>query len=227
MNALMSNVLDEKHELPTLVENHPMKKLTKVIPVALIIGVLSACSGGSDKGATAQDSLIVDTIAGGTPNSVEANDDLLLQPGSSAGKIIIGQNAEKVYALLGKADAGDAAMQKSVSIWYKDHNPKSYATAIYTVRDTGDNPAAGIQQVRVTSPAFKTADAIGVSSSLEEIKKKYRITKVTDVTDSGAQLEMYDSLAGIAFETDNKGICKAVIIHKANESLKTTSLPLR
>jgi hypothetical protein len=219
--------LDEKHELPTLVENHPMKKLTKIIPVALTIGVLSACSAGGDKGATAQDSLIVDTIASETPDTVEANKDLLLQPGSSAGKISIGQDAEQVYALLGKADAGDAAMQKSVSIWYEDHNPNSYATAIYTVRDTGDKPAARIQQVRVTSPAFKTADAIGVSSSLEEIKKKYKVKKVTDVTDSGAPLEMYDSMAGIAFETDTKGICKAVIIHNANEALKTTSLPLR
>jgi hypothetical protein len=131
-----------------------------------------------------------------------------------------------VYALLGKADAGDAAMQKSVAIWYKDHDPKSFATSIYTVRDTGDNPAARIQQIRVSSPSFSTKDSIGVTSQLAAIQKKYVVTKLTDVTNEGDMLEIYDSLKGIAFEIKN-GICTAVIIHKANENLKTTSLPLR
>ncbi|MBC7565480.1 MAG: hypothetical protein H7223_00775, partial [Pedobacter sp.] len=162
-----------------------------------------------------------------TADTIAPNPFLLLVPGTSAGKIGIGRDAKEAYADLGKADAGDAAMQKSVAIWYKDHDPKSYATSIYTVRDTGENPAAIIQQIRVTSPAFKTTDGIGVSSTLEAIQKKYSITKLTDVTDGKVVLEMYDSLTGIAFETDSKGICRAVIIHRANEGLKTTSLPLR
>jgi hypothetical protein len=203
-----------------------MKILTK-FSVAVVIALLSACSPGGEKADTAKDSSTVDTLTNMSADSVRTNQGLLLVPGSSAGKLSIGQDAREAYAELGKADAGDAAMQKSVAIWYKDHDPKSYATAIYTVRDTGANPSALIRQIRVTSPAFKTADAIGVSSTLGEIQKKYTLNKITDVTDSGTPLELYDSMAGIAFETDSKGICRAVIIHKADEGLKLTSLPLR
>ena len=222
----MVRFLDEKLEPLTLVEIINMKILAK-LPIAIVMAVLSACSSGGNKADAAKDSSSVNKMAEIAADTVTANKGLLLVPGTSAGKLSIGQDAREAYVTLGKADAGDAAMQKSVAIWYTDHDPKSYATAIYTVRDTGDNPSALIRQIRVTSPAFKTADAIGVSSTLGEIQKKYTLNKITDVTDSGTSLELYDSMAGIAFETDGKGICRAVIIHKADEGLKLTSLPLR
>jgi hypothetical protein len=196
------------------------------IPLFLIVVTfMTACSNEQSDSSVAQDS---NTVIAANPkvDSVALDRALLLIPGVSAGKVAIGQDADEVYTLFGKPDAGDAAMQKSVAIWYKDHNPKSFATSIYTVRDTGDNPAARIQQIRLSSPLFSTLDSIGVSSKLEAIQKKYIITKLTDVTNEGKMFEIYDSLKGIAFEVQN-GICKAVIIHKANENLKTTSLPLR
>lgn len=186
---------------------------------------MTACSNEQSDSSVVQDSTTV-TAANPKVDSVAVDRALLLIPGVSAGKVAIGQDAEEVYTLLGKADAGDAAMQKSVAIWYKDHDPKSFATSIYTVRDTGDNPAARIQQIRVSSPSFSTQDSMGVSSKLEAIQKKYEVTKLTDVNTDGSMLEIYDSLKGIAFEIKD-GICKAIIIHKANENLKTTSLPLR
>lgn len=196
------------------------------IPLFLIVVTfMTACSNEQSDSSVAQDSTTV-IAANPKVDSVAVDRALLLIPGVSAGKVAIGQDAEEVYTLLGKADAGDAAMQKSVAIWYKDHDPKSFATSIYTVRDTGDNPAARIQQIRVSSPSFSTQDSIGVSSKLEAIQKKYEVTKLTDVNTDGSMLEIYDSLKGIAFEIQD-GICKATIIHKANESLKTTSLPLR
>ena len=196
------------------------------IPLFLIVvAFMTACSNEQSDSSVAQDSTTV-IAANPKVDSVAVDRALLLIPGVSAGKVAIGQDAEEVYTLLGKADAGDAAMQKSVAIWYKDHDPKSFATSIYTVRDTGDNPAARIQQIRVSSPSFSTQDLIGVSSKLEAIQKKYEVTKLTDVNTDGSMLEIYDSLKGIAFEIKD-GICKAIIIHKANENLKTTSLPLR
>jgi hypothetical protein len=191
----------------------------------ILITFLSACSNEPGNSSVNQDST---TVIADNPkaDSSAIDQTLLLVPGISAGKVSIEQDAEEVYALLGKADAGDAAMQKAVAIWYKDHEPKSFATSIYTVRDTGDNPAARIQQIRVSSPSFSTKDSIGVTSKLAAIQKKYLVTKLTDVTNEGDMLEIYDSLKGIAFEIKN-GICTAVIIHKANENLKTTSLPLR
>ena len=196
------------------------------IPLFLIVVTfMTACSDEQSDSSVAQDSTTV-IAANPKVDSVAVDKALLLIPGVSAGKVAIGQDAEEVYTLLGKADAGDAAMQKSVAIWYKDHDPKSFATSIYTVRDTGDNPAARIQQIRVSSPSFSTQDSMGVSSKLEAIQKKYEVTKLTDVNTDGSIFEIYDSLKGIAFEIQD-GICKAIIIHKANENLKTTSLPLR
>ena len=204
-----------------------MKRFKKVILTISVLIVLSACSSGGEKSPTQEHLSSKGSLAISSDKKTAVNQELLLLPGISAGKVKLGQDAKEVYAKLGKADAGDASMQKSVSIWYKNHDQESYATSIFTVRDTGDNPAAKIQQVRVTSPELKTEEGIGVSSTLELIKQKYSVTKLTDITDRGRVLVIYDSRAGIAFETDIKGICKAVIIHRANESLKTTSLPLR
>ena len=212
-----------------------MKNQHAILSSLFLAATIAACNGTDDKGSATKDSMITDSNTMNVANdssSVEGDSskniqEQLLIPGKSAGKISLGQDAEEVYLMLGKADAGDAAMQKSVAIWYKNHDPKSYATSIYTVRDTGDNPAALIQQIRVTSSDFRTPENIGVTSTLKEIQKSYAVTKLTDVTDGEVILEMYDSLKGIAFETDKKGICSAIIIHKADESLKTTSLPLR
>jgi len=204
-----------------------MKRFKKVILTISVLIVLSACSSGGEKSPTQEHLSSKGSLSISSDKKTAVNQELLLLPGISAGRVKLGQDAKEVYAKLGKADAGDASMQKSVSIWYKNHDQESYSTSIYTVRDTGDNPAAKIQQVRVTSPEFKTEEGIGVSSTLELIKQKYSVTKLTDITDRGRVLVIYDSMAGIAFETDIKGICKAVIIHRANESLKTTSLPLR
>jgi len=204
-----------------------MKRFKKVILSISVPIVLSACSSGDAESPTQEHLSGKGSLAISSDKKTAVNQEQLLFPGISAGKVKLGQDAKEVYAKLGKADAGDASMQKSVSIWYKNHDQESYATSIYTVRDTGDNPAAKIQQVRVTSPEFKTEEGIGVSSTLELIKQKYSVTKLTDITDRGRVLVIYDSMAGIAFETDIKGICEAVIIHRANESLKTTSLPLR
>ena len=211
-------------------------KTNKSITALILIGtVFYACSADQNKSTTQQEQTVgdtlttsvADTIVTGVNDAIVKGDSLLLVPGKSAGKVSINQDAEEVYILLGKADAGDAAMQKSVAIWYKNHDPKAYSTSIYTVRDTGNNPPARIKQVRVTSPGFKTKEGIGVSSTLAEIQNKYSVTKLADVTDQGEVLEMYDNLAGIAFEVNGKGICKAIIIHSANEGLKPTSLPLR
>lgn len=196
-----------------------MKRFKKVILSISVPIVLSACSSGDAESPTKQHLSSKGSLAISSDKKTAVNQEQLLLPGISAGKVKLGQDAKKVYAKLGKADAGDASMQKSVSIWYKNHDQESYSTSIYTVRDTGDNPAAKIQQVRVTSPEFKTEEGIGVSSTLELIKQKYSVTKLTDITDRGRILVIYDSMAGIAFETDIKGICEAVIIHRANESL--------
>lgn len=206
-----------------------------IIPLVVLVATFAACSSDQSKSTDLKDSASVvdssvdinDSSATSAPDTAVIEQSLMIIPGKSAGNISIGQDAKEVYSALGKADAGDAAMQKSVAIWYKNHNPKSYSTSIYTARDTGENPAALIRQIRVSDPEFQTNKGVGPSSTLADIQKKYSIVKLTDITENGIALEIYDSLEGIAFEMDDKGICKAIIVHDANESLKATSLPLR
>jgi hypothetical protein len=155
------------------------------------------------------------------------NKETLLIPGVSAGNIKLAENAEPLYKILGKPDSGDAAMQKAVAIWYKNHDPKSYSTAIYTVRDTGDNPAARIRQIRVTAPEFKTQSGIGVHSRLSDIQGTFTLKQLTGVPGDSDAFQIFDSPAGIAFELNKELKCTAVLIHPANEELKASYLPLR
>ena len=205
-----------------------MKTIIKPISGLFIAAMLGACSNNPDKSVKSLDTIALDTSVSIEAQKIEASDtSLLLSPGIGAGKVLIGQDAEQVYKELGKPDDGDAAMQKAVAIWYKDHDPKSYATSIYTVRDTGENPPAFVRQIRVTSPAFKTQDGIGVSSSLKEIKEKYQVSKLEVASGGGITMSIYDSLKGIAFEMDDHDICSGIIIHTDNEALKPSYLPLR
>jgi len=203
-----------------------MRKFALYVVVATTLSI--ACS--SEQDSENHDSVTVASIPVDTDtlNSLDTlNKETLLIPGVSAGKIKLAEDAEPLYKILGKPDSGDAAMQKAVAIWYKNHDPKSYATAIYTVRDTGDNPAARIRQIRVTAPEFKTQSGIGVHSSLSDIQGTFTLKQLTGVPGDSDAFQIFDSPAGIAFELNKELKCTAVLIHPANEELKAGYLPLR
>ncbi len=159
-------------------------------------------------------------------NNNEVKGDWLLIPGVSAGQTQVGENAERVFKAFGKPDAGDAAMQKAMAVWYRNHHVNSYSTAIYTVRDTGDRPMARIQQIRITSPAFKTKEGIGTTSSLADIEARFVLQKKDTYQDAGRSYTIYNSEEGIAFEVGPDKKCVAIIIHQAG-NLKATYLELR
>lgn len=203
-----------------------MRKLTFYI--ALATSLFMGCS--SEQDSQNHDSVIVASapVDTDTLNKLDTlNKETLLIPGVSAGNIKLNEDAGPVYKMMGKPDAGDAAMQKSVAIWYEKHDPKSYATAIYTVRDTGDNPPARVKQIRVTSPDFQTQSGIGVHSSLSDIQGTFTVRQVADIPGDGKAFQIFDSPAGIAFELDKALKVTAVLIHPADEELKASYLPLR
>ncbi len=205
-----------------------MKKITILLAAAVVLIACSKSPKTGQEAAGSTSTVQTDTIKTitETPKAVAA--DSLLVPGQSAGKISINTDANEAMALLGKPDAGDSAMQKSVAIWYKDHDPKSYVTAIYSMRSTTtENPPLVIQQVRVTSPGFMTQEGVGITSSLETIKSKYSLSQLDNIEAGGKKYAMYDSTKGISFEIDDKGVCTAVIIHKGGEALKGTYLDIR
>jgi hypothetical protein len=196
--------------------------------VVLATSLFMACSTEQDS--QNHDSVTVASVPVDTDtlNRLDTlNKETLLIPGVSAGNIKLAENAEPLYKILGKPDSGDAAMQKAVAIWYKNHDPKSYSTAIYTVRDTGEKPAARIRQIRVTAPEFKTQSGIGVHSRLSDIQGTFTLKQLTGVSGDSDAFQIFDSPAGIAFELNKELKCTAVLIHPANEELKASYLPLR
>ncbi|HKG05879.1 MAG TPA: hypothetical protein VKB19_05440 [Pedobacter sp.] len=197
-----------------------MRKMSIFISAAVL--AIAGCS--SEQDSSTHDSVIVSNVA---IENDTTNRETLLLPGVSAGNIKINEDAAPVYTNMGKPDAGDAAMQKAVAIWYKNHDPKSDATAVFSVRDTGDNPVARVKQIRTTSPEFKTGSGIGVNSALADIQEEYTVKKLAGYTDEKHKTEIYDSSSGIAFEIGTDLKCKAVLIHPAGEELKATYLPLR
>lgn len=153
--------------------------------------------------------------------------DWLLQPGIGAGKTAINEIADQVYARLGKADGGDAAMGKAIAIWYNNHDSTAHSIAIYTVRDTGSMPPARIKQIRVTSPTFKTKEGIHTGSTLTEIKKVFPVTRSEAYKSEGENYSVYSSKQGIAFEINAAGECVSVLIFEAGKPSSTTYLKFR
>lgn len=148
-------------------------------------------------------------------------------PGKAIGNTLINENMEEVYKLLGKPDEGDAAMQKAVAIYYRDHQPGNYATSILSERDTGEHPVAKVKQIRITSPAFKTVEGLRVGSSFEEINKAHKLKKVNTYTEKGTTYTVWDGGKGIAFETDAAKNCIAITVYPAGETYKEAYLNIR
>lgn len=196
-----------------------------VLLFAITFGLISCSNDGNKENSS--DTVSKVQIDSDTNGFKTINVDFVLIPGDAVGKTKINEDTEEVIKVLGKPDSSDAAMQKMIAFWYDEQDGIKHSTSIYAVRDTGEMPKARVQQIRITSPKFKTQSGIGVSSSLDEIKKVYNIHKIQSFKTINNQLDVWDSNEGIAFEIGNEKECTAVIIHKKGEELKGTYLPLR
>ena len=230
-------------------EKHKMQNSAKTLTLILLISiVITKCStdskseskaadtataavDSSKSQATASDSLQQTNQTGLKNDSSQQSNvsaDWLLTPGVSAGKTVINSNAAGVYKRLGTPDAGDAAMMKSVAIWYSNHDATAHSTAIYTTIDAGNDTAARVKQIRVTSPAFKTKEGIHPSSSLSDIIKMYTTLKKTETyKNAGKTYTVYDSREGIAFEIGPDEKCAAIIVHAPGKDSYGTYLKFR
>jgi len=151
--------------------------------------------------------------------------DKLIVPGKSIGQTALNDNGADVTQRLGRPDAGDAAMGKSLSIWYANHDTTGYQTMVYASRQMGTNDETSrVKQIRITSPWFVTKDSIRVSSTLEQIDKAYPTKKTAWFTKAGQKFNIYRA-DGIAFEIDPQQNCTAIIVFDANSSPGSTYLP--
>lgn len=139
--------------------------------------------------------------------------DSLIVPGRSAGEIELETNAAPVMQKLGKPDAGDAAMGKSVSTWFEQHDTSGHALSIFTAKDMGNSSTALIKQIRVTAPSYKTEHGISTAATLTEIEKAFSLKKMKGYQLKAEPVEVYADPAGIAFEIDKRGRCIGIVIY--------------
>lgn len=160
-----------------------------------------------------------------SPENVDA--DFVLLPGIAAGKVKIDESTTEVFEGLGKPDSSDAAMQKMVAFWFDEKNGTRHSTAIFAARNTEDQSPAKVQQIRVTSPAFKTKEGHGVNSTLTDIKKAYDVEEIRFPLTPKQAIYMWIDKEGIAFEIGEDQRCIAVIIYQKGNDPSSTYLPLR
>ncbi len=184
-----------------------------------------SCRQSQDEGTSSKTLITPAESTAITSGTIDSS--FVLLPGIAAGKIKINEDSEEVIKVLGRPDSSDAAMQKMVAFWFDKSDAVRYSTAIYAVRDTGDMPKARVRQIRITSPKFKTESGIGVTSTLNEVKKAYKVNKIPSLHTENYEYYIWDSMDGIAFEVGTDSICTGIIIHKKGEALKATNLPLR
>ncbi|MBE9463504.1 hypothetical protein ACFP1I_11290 [Dyadobacter subterraneus] len=205
--------------------------MKKIIGFLSIAGVVLCCTSQTEKQAhTAIAEKNSDTTSVVTKDSTgikKTDNEWLIIPGKSIGNTKINEKADLVFQHLGKPDGGDAAMGKSVAIWYANHDMTGHSTSIYFVTDMGNSPDALVRQIRVTSPAFKTSEGLGVSSELSAIQQTFELEVAEKFSDSGKQYQIFDAREGIAFEIGPDKKCVSVIVHEAGKPVSGTYLKFR
>ena len=177
--------------------------------------LLTAAIGGSCSGSNSTSPAGANTGGPVDSASTSATDSAwLLVPGKSAGKTKINEDADQLLKRMGKPDAGDAAMGKSLSFWYAGHDTSAHSIAVFTTRQMGVEETALVKEIRVTSPDFKTIEGLHVTSTLTDIQKCHAVKPVDNFEYNGIKYTVYDDPEGIAFELSPQSQCVAIIIHE-------------
>jgi hypothetical protein len=150
----------------------------------------------------------------------------LIVPGISVGQTAINEASESVHKKLGRPDGGDAAMGKSISIWYANHDTASYQTQMYFSRDMGNDETSRVKMIRITSPWFKVSNSLFTGRPVKIAQDQFRLKKIATFTDKGNTYTIYDDQqGGISFEADEKGTCTGITVHQPGREATGTYLP--
>ena len=159
------------------------------------------------------------------PDSAPVPSSLRIVAGTRIGRTAIGEKLVSVLKRFGPESVSDASMGgRSVYTWYgkpivRGNDTIRYQTDIYfhTPRFGEANAKAVVAKIRVTSPAFRTANGIGVGSGLEAIRRQFPgIGLLASGPDpaNGGNLDTYvDDKKGIGFEI-KAGICISVTVYE-------------
>ena len=152
-------------------------------------------------------------------NKVTVDPEQLIFPGKSVGLTKLNDAGSKVIENLGKPDISDAAMGKSVNVWYPDHNKKGYAMHMYFSTNIGVDDTARVKAVRVTSPTFKTNNHLNTGVLITDVSKQYTLKNIGMFKLKNTDRTIFDdSLAGVAFDTDRSGNVIGITVHETGKS---------
>lgn len=174
------------------------------------------------------DTIISDTniTPGEMPEDKPVPVALLIVPGTSVGQTSLNEKAEEVINKLGKPDASDAAMGKSLAVWYAGHDTSAYKTQIFFSRNMGVDDTARVQQIRITSPAFKVNNKVYAGMPLKNATAFYKLVKVGQFKEKGNSYTIYDDVTkGIAFDADSKDNISGIAIYEPGRATKSPHLP--
>ncbi|WP_066837025.1 hypothetical protein [Rufibacter ruber] len=203
----------------------------------LLCGCLSCGTSTSDQKGTAtaasEQGAAVDSTS--SPSAAPAVDSAYqIVPGERMGQTSLNESPEAVAEALGKPDASNAAMGKSLSTWYSSANGgKREELNVYTVREKTGTPqeTVGVHQVRVTSSAFKVMPSgLSTGSTLPQIREAFnRVRPLAHYQYQGRQRAyLYDATGeGLAFEiTGPDSTCVAIILHQKGKEVTSAYLPI-
>ena len=151
-----------------------------------------------------------------------ATDDITIVPGSSIAGVSLGPNGLQELKKLGKPYRTNRGMSQTRQVW-KWSRPEGRLDTffVHTVNNgvIDAKPADGvtIDLIRSTVARFKTSGGIGVSSTLDEIRKNFPDVAPVDGTPT-----IFDDLKrGIAFEFSSApighSVCIAVMVHPQSQ----------
>lgn len=157
------------------------------------------------------------------PGNAPVPTGLRIVPGKRIGRTSIGDKLTTVLKRLGPESESDASMGgRSVYTWYGKTNIRGTDTVRYqtdvffhTPRFGESNAVTVVAKIRVTSPAFRTANGIGAGSGLEAIRRQFPgvslLASGPDPAGKGTVDSYQDEKSGIGFDV-KEGKCVAVIV---------------
>lgn len=147
----------------------------------------------------------------------------LIVPGKQVGALYLGQDMKEVFATLGNANDGDAAMGSALAIWKKD------SISVFSSYRDSNMVVKAAKQIAVGSSAYSTAEHIHTGVKLSQLIDAWPRLKLSAVyvnEKSKDTLKIFDDVAaGIAFDIEN-GLCSRIIVHPKDKSVQGTYLSM-
>jgi hypothetical protein len=149
-------------------------------------------------------------------SAVGAKEENTIVPGNHIGAIKLGMKENKVTAILGKDD-GAYSQASGIKVVLYQWNDLDMTSTIKAFFDPGDR----VVQLASTAPLSFTADGISLTSSLADVKTKYKAVECRKYKTKNQRIDYYDDVKqGIAFkftrdaaESSSAKRLSAILVH--------------